>query len=83
MKDCWIPAEDGFYYYIDKVDSQSKTTQLIKKCESKVTDPDKHLVVDIITEAIQANPQEAVEDAWEAVTVNGDGKLEKAGVDEP
>lgn len=83
LKDCWIPAEDGFYYYIDKVDSQSKTTQLIKKCESKVTDPDKHLVVDIITEAIQANPQEAVEDAWEAVTVNGDGKLEKAEVDEP
>lgn len=79
----WIQADDGFYYYRDKVNSQSQTTYLIKNCESKENNSNKHLVVDIITEAIQANPQEAVEDAWEAVTVNGDGKLEKAGVDEP
>ena len=83
LKDCWIPAEDGFYYYIDKVDSQDKTTQLIEKCESKVTDLDKYLVIDIITEAIQANPKDAIEDAWRAVDVNEDGTLKKAEVLEP
>ncbi len=81
----WIQAKDGFYYYksIVGIDENGKTTNLIDKCTELDPDSNKHLVVDIITEAIQANPQEAVEDAWEAVTVNGDGKLEKAGVDEP
>ena len=79
----WIQADDGFYYYRDKVNSQSQTTYLIKNCESKENNSNKHLVVDIITEAIQANPQDAVGDAWEAVKVTSEGLLEKAGVDEP
>lgn len=83
LEEHWIRADDGFYYYINKVDSQGNTAQLIKKCVSNVNDPNKHLVVDIITEAIQANPQDAIKDAWKAVTVNEDGKLKKAGVDEP
>lgn len=81
----WIQADDGFYYYkgIVGINNKSKTTNLINKCTELDPDSNKHLVVDIITEAIQANPQEAVEDAWIAVDVNKDGTLKKAGVVEP
>lgn len=37
----------------------------------------RHLVVDILAEAIQAEPTTAVEDAWESqVSVKADGTLE-------
>lgn len=81
----WIQADDGFYYYksIVGIDENGKTTNLIDKCTELDPDSNKHLVVDIITEAIQANPQDAAEDAWTAVDVKEDGTLKKAGVVEP
>ena len=81
----WIQADDGFYYYksIVGIDENGKTTNLIDKCTELDPDSNKHLVVDIITEAIQANPQDAAEDAWPAVDVKEDGTLKKAGVVEP
>ena len=39
-------------------------------------------MVDIVAEAIQANPKEAVEDAWKAIDVENGGTLKEAEVTE-
>ena len=67
----WKKGSDGYYYYTDAVDSKGKTGVLIKSC-TEITGKAPvgcNLSVEIMAEAIQSVPEEAVEDAW-GVTVN-------------
>ena len=67
----WVTGSDGYYYYTDAVDSKGKTGVLIKSCP-EITGKAPvgcNLSVEIMAEAIQSVPEEAVEDAW-GVTVN-------------
>lgn len=67
----WVTGSDGYYYYTDAVDSKGKTGVLIKSC-TEITGKAPvgcNLSVEIMAEAIQSVPEEAVEDAW-GVTVN-------------
>lgn len=63
----WLKTKDGNFYYKVPVKANSNTDLLIEKCEKKEynTNKDKHLVVHIFGEAIQAEGG-AVNDAWGA-----------------
>lgn len=71
--------QDGIYYYKMPVAPDGKTENLLK-ADSPITEPaDKpagcHLEVTVLAESIQAAPSKAVEGAWTAVKVDGDGNL--------
>lgn len=82
----WLKDSSGYYYYRNPVKCSEKnngvpgeTSVLIKECRPKQTDKAKncHLVVDILAQAVQADPKAAVEDAWGSqVAVKEDGTLE-------
>lgn len=62
--------KDGYWYCNTAVASGANTPVLISNCEVKdnATIPDGYnLSVEIIAEAIQSVPEEAVEDAWDVV----------------
>lgn len=73
--------QDGIYYYKMPVAANNgETTNLLQK---PITEPaDKpagcHLEVTVLAESIQAAPSKAVEGAWTAVKVDGDGSLAPA-----
>ena len=81
ITDNWF-LKDGIYYYKMPVAPDGKTENLLK-ADSPITEPaDKpagcHLEVTVLAESIQAAPSKAVEGAWTAVKVNGDGNLAPA-----
>lgn len=81
ITDNWF-LEDGIYYYKMPVAPDGKTENLLK-ADSPITEPaDKpagcHLEVTVLAESIQAAPSTAVEGAWTAVKVDGDGNLAPA-----
>lgn len=72
----WLKSSNGYYYYVNPVKSGDQTSELIKECGAEEKE-NRHLVVDILAEAIQAQPTTAVEDAWGSqVSVKADGTLE-------
>ena len=72
----WLKSSNGYYYYAAPVKSGDATDVLIQECRETEKE-NRHLVVDILAEAIQAEPTTAVEDAWESqVSVKADGTLE-------
>lgn len=75
LKGNWIKATDGFYYYKNKVEANDRTTNLIDECTESNSYSDRNLVVDIVAETIQANPKDAVEEAWTSVKVDNDNSL--------
>ena len=63
----WTKENDGFWYYNGVVAENEKTTNLINECkvEEGVTPPEGYnLNVEILASAIQAEPAQAVQDAW-------------------
>lgn len=81
ITDNWF-LKDGIYYYKMPVAPDGKTENLLK-ADSPITEPaDKpagcHLEVTVLAESIQAAPSKAVEGAWTAVKVDGDGNLTPA-----
>lgn len=78
----WIeyPTNSGIYYYTQKLTSGAKTSSLINPEHpiTTVITPDGvnyNLVVEVLTEAIQAEPLDAVREAW-GVTI-ADGSVTK------
>lgn len=78
----WIEGKDGYYYYSEPVAVNNSTGYLIESCSlaKNVTAPDGyHLCVEIIADAVQSKPAQAVIDAWstntQEITVGEKGKL--------
>ena len=61
----WI-QKDGYYYWPQEVKAGDSTGVLIERCEPvRGNVPEGYtLVVDILAEIIQSNPEDAVKDAW-------------------
>lgn len=70
----WVLGTDGYYYYTSPVAVGATTGTLISSCTVKAgaTPPgdDYKLSVEIIAEAIQSQPDRAVQQAW-GVTISG------------
>ncbi|MBQ6323624.1 MAG: hypothetical protein IJI22_02195 [Bacilli bacterium] len=71
----WL-YKDGYYYYKLPVEANASTDILIKKCIELGTHTNKTLDVTIISQTIQANPEEAVEEAWNVNVENHNINLE-------
>lgn len=70
----WV-EHDGFYYYTQPVAPDQTTSMLFTKCEQgTVPEGADHLEVNIICQAVQSTPANAVTEAW-GVTVGADGNL--------
>lgn len=68
----WVTGSDGYYYYTSPVAVDGSTGVLISECKltEEVVKPDGYnLSVEIIAEAIQSSPTEAVGTAW-GVTIS-------------
>lgn len=75
--DKWIKGEEGFYYYTLAVPSNRNTETLIDEAvllETAKTPADYKLSIDILASSIQAEPKEAVEEAW-GLSVDSNGAL--------
>ncbi len=66
----WLKIGE-YYYYLSPVAPDASTANLIDRCELP-----EGQVLEILAEAIQSEPAEAVTSAW-AVTVNPDGTISK------
>ena len=76
----WIKGADGYYYWSVPVEAGSTTSNLIKSVEKHGDHGDKRLVVDIATQALQANLSagEGFDAVWSAssgLAVGADGTL--------
>lgn len=58
---------NGYYYFDTSVASNSSTEKLINTCTVVGTKDGYHLSVEILAQAIQAQPDAAVKDAWQVV----------------
>ena len=67
--DGWVDGGDGFCYYTEAVAPGASTTNLINRCVQLVEREGYKLHVDIVSSAIQATPDEAVEEAWTSSAV--------------
>lgn len=75
----WKQGDDGFYYWTKPLATTTKTDNLIDVLTDKTADTDgRTLVCDVAVQAIQADPADAVEEAW-GVTVDGSGNITKEG----
>lgn len=71
--------QGGIYYYKMPVAANGETTNLLQTPITQGTAPAGcHLEVTVLAESIQAAPSKAVEGAWTAVKVDGDGNLAPA-----
>ena len=75
----WSQGSDGFYYWHEPVAPGGQTEALIERLTANNDVAPKvdgvHLQATIITQTIQADPVDAIEDAEWPVTVNSDGSL--------
>lgn len=75
----WIKSPSGYYYYKNPVPGGKNTSVLIRECkpiENANIHTDNHLVVNILTEAIQAGSAQPIQEAWgNDVEVQQDGTL--------
>lgn len=70
----WI-EQGGYYYWPSSVAASAETGKLIQSCSPNVTKEGYTLCVEVLADAIQATPINAVKDAW-GVTVT-DGTISK------
>ncbi|MDY4251603.1 MULTISPECIES: hypothetical protein [unclassified Clostridium] len=69
----WLKIGE-YYYYKSPVEAKGHTDILIKECRQLTEKDGYYLSVEILAEAIQSTPIEAVTNSWN-VTVNSDGKI--------
>ena len=70
--------KDGFYYYKNKLKSDTNTSTLFKQIKCSKIDTSKTFTFDILSESIQASSASAVNEAWDGIYVNELGQLEVA-----
>ena len=67
--------KDGYFYYTSSIAPGASTAGSLLTCEVTYPEnPEYTLSVEVLAEAIQSTPDNAVQDAW-GVTVNAEGKL--------
>lgn len=71
----WFKGSDGNYYYKEKVQPNAMTTNLINTLSLPTSQDGKKIKLEIFADSIQTDPKEAVLEAWSAVEVDTDGKL--------
>ncbi len=71
----WALGSDGYYYCTSPVRPGASTPILVKKLTDKNADATRYLCVDVIAQAVQASPAEAVGDVFPGASVNADGVL--------
>lgn len=71
----WFAADDGYYYYARPVEPGGNTAVLIQSCQPVAGKaPSGYgLNVEILSSAIQSDPKEAVNQAWNGVQAQTDG----------
>lgn len=75
----WIKGADGYYYHKAPVDTSGATADLISNYTiTNETFGDYELTIEVLASAVQASPEDAVNDAWGA-TVASDGTLVPPG----
>lgn len=77
----WVLGADGYYYYTGPVAVGATTGTLIRRCTVKAgaaIPKDYDLSVEIIAEAIQSQPDRAVQQAW-GVTISGGNVTANSG----
>lgn len=81
LKD-WLQGADGYYYYPHSVDPGAVTAVLVEECADKeqAAPPGYRLRLQVLAEAIQADPSQAVAQAW-SVTVQSDGTIVPKGAE--
>ena len=73
----WKKGTDGYFYYTSPIVPGNSTLDSLPTCNVTYPDnPEYTLSVEILAEAIQSEPAEAVQQAWGATIV--DGKLTPA-----
>ena len=73
----WKKGTDGYFYYTSPIAPGNSTLDSLPTCNVTYPDnPEYTLSVEILAEAIQSEPAEAVQQAWGATIV--DGKLTPA-----
>ncbi len=70
----WSQGADGYWYWSEPVAPLASTGVLIKSVTTTANSAEKHLVVDVSTQAIQSTPADAVVQAW-GCTVDDNGAL--------
>ncbi len=73
----WILRSDGIYYYSSVVPVGGSTNafiDLIKVADDAAVPEGCHLVVDVMSDSIQATPTTAVTESW-GVTLDADGNI--------
>ncbi len=71
----WLESEEGYYYYKTAIDENKNTDILIEECTQIRQYDDKFLEVSILAQGIQAEPNNAVEEAWDVNIVSDDINL--------
>ncbi len=71
----WTLGGDGYYYCTSPVQPGDSTPVLVKKLTDKNADAARYLCVDVIAQAVQASPAEAVGDVFPGATVGANGVL--------
>lgn len=66
--------DDGYYYYIRPLAAGATTSNLLDSAICTVHDGEALLKLEVVAQAIQSIPTDAVVEAW-GVTVNADGNL--------
>lgn len=69
----WVNS-DGYYYYTKPLDVGDTTPNLIDKATCTVPEGAALMDLEVVAQAIQSIPTDAVEEAW-GVEVNDDGSL--------
>ena len=67
-KSGWAQESDGYYYYSSAVTAGSSTEPLIDTYTYSGTEPDGYsLSIEVVAEAIQADPFDSADDAWSTI----------------
>lgn len=67
----WIKSSEGYYYYKNILQENTTTDILIEECVQIKNYDDRILDVSIATQAIQAEPADAVMEAWNVDIIDG------------
>ena len=74
MAEDWVKGSDNTYYYIKPVQPGEFTSELLKEGIVLAEEEGYQQVVEVFAQAIQANPTDAVTEAW-GVNVDSSGNI--------